>query len=94
VTSPSSTRSPRRLARRRLARRRHARRRHARRRLRSCAALPLPRRLRCDASRRDAARARRLARLRLAPRRLAREAVRLRPAPRAAVDRCEDITNL
>jgi hypothetical protein len=38
ATSPSSTRSPRRLARRRLARRRHARRRHARRRLRTSAA--------------------------------------------------------
>ena len=37
ATSPSSKRSPRRLARRRLARRRHARRRHARRRLRSAA---------------------------------------------------------
>ena len=50
ATSPSSTRSPRRLARRRLARRRHARRRHARRRLRlACAAPPAPRCLCRDA---------------------------------------------
>ena len=82
ATSPSSTRSPHRLARRRLARRRHARRHHAplacasSLRSAACAALPAQRRLRRAAFAATPA-----------PRRLRRDACAATPQTRRAAAR-------